>query len=302
MSSGSDELKVPAKRPDERDDDVRTRDAYERGHEDETKAETRDVRVAGTGTGRDVLDDHPDQTGPDQTGVDRTGLDRTGPDHLDPDHADGFDDPDRREAREDERVHSAETRDPLDKDPLDKDPLGKDRLDDDLLDDGDDEFARSEQTTMPSPPPHPGTTTGAVPAETPAHAAPAEVALFDQDPAEVQSRWRDLQAAFVDDPGDAVQRADGLLSEVVESVTASLNSRTSALRERWKDAGTPDTEQLRQALREYRSVLERLLALSSTPTTNATPSTTPQTAAGTIGAHTSTYGSHNPNTIRDEVR
>ncbi|MEV4284956.1 hypothetical protein AB0K40_05590 [Nonomuraea bangladeshensis] len=262
MSSGSDELKVPAKRPDERDDDVRARDAYERGYE----AETRDVRVAGTG--RDVLDDNPD-------------------------HAGGFDDHDRREVREDEKVHSAETRDPLDKDRLDNDPL----------DDGDDEFARSEQTTMPSPPPHADTTTtGAVPAEAPAHAAPAEVALFDQDPAEVQSRWRDLQAAFVDDPGDAVQRADGLLSEVVESVTASLNSRTSALRERWKDAGTPDTEQLRQALREYRSVLERLLALSSTPTTNATPNTTPQTAAGTIGAHTSTYGSHNPNTIRDEVR
>ncbi|MEU6724108.1 hypothetical protein ABZ917_10395 [Nonomuraea wenchangensis] len=263
MSSGSDELKVPAKRHDERDDDVRGREPYERGHEEQ--AEPGDVRVAGTG--RDVLDDHPD-------------------------HAGGFDDPDRREVREDERAHSAERRDPLDKDPLD---------------DGDDEFARSEQTTMPSPPPHAGSTTGAVPAETPAHAAPADVALFDQDPAEVQSRWRDLQAAFVDDPGDAVQRADGLLSEVVESVTASLNSRTSALRERWKDAGTPDTEQLRQALREYRSVLERLLALSSTPnatpnsTPNATPSPTPQ-MAGTVGAHTSTYGSHNPNTIRDEVR
>ncbi|MET8986358.1 hypothetical protein ABZW49_12995 [Nonomuraea wenchangensis] len=292
MSSDSDELKVPAKRPDGRDDDVRDRDAYEHGHEE--KAETQDVLVAGTGTGRDVLDDHPDQTG-----LDRTGLDRTGPDHLDPDRTGGFDDPDRREVREDEKVHSAETRDPLDKDPLDKDRLDKDRLDDDPLDDGDDEFARSEQTTMPSPPPHAGTTTGAVPAEAPAHAAPADVALFDQDPAEVQSRWRDLQAAFVDDPGDAVQRADGLLSEVVESVTASLNSRTSALRERWKDAGTPDTEQLRQALREYRSVLERLLALSST--TNATPGMTPGTA-GTIGAHTSTYGSHNPTTTRDEVR
>ncbi|MEU4510206.1 hypothetical protein AB0G05_11965 [Nonomuraea wenchangensis] len=288
MSSGSDELKVPAKRPDERDDDVRGREPYERGHEEQ--AEPGDVRVAGTGTGRDVLDDHPEH-----------------PDHADhADHAGGFDDPDRREVREDERAHSAERRDPLDRDRLDDDPLDGDG-------DGDDEFARSEQTTMPSPPPHADTTTttGAVLAETPAHAAPADTALFDQDPAEVQSRWRDLQAAFVDDPGDAVRRADGLLNEVVESVTASLNGRTSALRERWKDAGSPDTEQLRQALREYRNVLERLLALSSTPNTtpnvtpnttpNATPDPTPQTA-GTIGAHTSTYGSHNPTTIRDEVR
>ncbi|WP_053175748.1 hypothetical protein [Nonomuraea sp. SBT364] len=102
----------------------------------------------------------------------------------------------------------------------------------------------------------------AVAGEPPAHAAPQERALFDQDPAEVQARWRDLQAAFVDDPGEAVQRADGLVGEVVETLTSTLNARTGELRERWKDAGDSDTEQLRLALREYRGVLERLLALS----------------------------------------
>jgi hypothetical protein len=100
-------------------------------------------------------------------------------------------------------------------------------------------------------------------AEVPAHAAPDDVTLFDQDPAQVQARWRDLQAGFVDDPGEAVQRADGLVGEVVDSLTSSLTTRTNALRERWKDVGTPDTEQLRLALRDYRNVLERLLALSS---------------------------------------
>lgn len=99
--------------------------------------------------------------------------------------------------------------------------------------------------------------------ETPSHAAPQEVALFDQDPAQVQARWRDLQASFVDDPGEAVQRADGLVGEVVESLTSSLTTRTHALRERWKDVDSPDTEDLRQAFRDYRNVLERLLALSS---------------------------------------
>ncbi|TDD30386.1 hypothetical protein E1286_45960 [Nonomuraea terrae] len=97
----------------------------------------------------------------------------------------------------------------------------------------------------------------------PAHAAPDEIFLFDQDPTEVQARWRDVQASFVDDPGEAVQRADGLVEEVVESLTSTLTSRTDALRGRWKDAGSADTEELRQAFREYRSVLERLLALSS---------------------------------------
>jgi hypothetical protein len=99
--------------------------------------------------------------------------------------------------------------------------------------------------------------------ETPAHAAPEEVALFDQDPAQVQARWRDLQVSFVDDPSEAVRRADALVGEVVEALTSSLTSRTNALREHWKDAEAADTERLRLSLRDYRSVLERLLALSS---------------------------------------
>ncbi|MER6947675.1 hypothetical protein ABT294_26950 [Nonomuraea sp. NPDC000554] len=97
--------------------------------------------------------------------------------------------------------------------------------------------------------------------ETPAHAAPQSTVLFDQDPAQVQARWRELQTAFVDDPGEAVQRADGLVGEVVEAFTSSLTTRTGELRERWKGAETTDTEQLRLALRDYRGVLERLLAL-----------------------------------------
>lgn len=99
----------------------------------------------------------------------------------------------------------------------------------------------------------------------PAHAAPGDIVLFDQDTIQVQTRWRDLQASFVDDPGEAVRRADGLVGEVVESLTSSLTSRTEALRGRWKDAGEAETEQLRLALRDYRNVLERLLALSGSP-------------------------------------
>ncbi|MEU8249109.1 hypothetical protein [Nonomuraea sp. NPDC048916] len=96
----------------------------------------------------------------------------------------------------------------------------------------------------------------------PSHAAPQEVVLFDQDPAEVQSRWRDVQASFVDDPGDAVQRADGLVGEIVESLTAALTSHTGELRGRWQGADQEDTEQLRLALRDYRNVLERLLSFA----------------------------------------
>jgi hypothetical protein len=113
------------------------------------------------------------------------------------------------------------------------------------------------------------------------HAAPDDIVLFDQDPAEVQARWRDLQSSFVDDPGQAVQRADGLVGEVVDSLTSTLTNRTNALRDRWKETGSSaDTEQLRLALRDYRTVLERLLALSSKspaqPAQSAQPAQTSQ--------------------------
>ncbi|MET9240483.1 hypothetical protein [Nonomuraea sp. NPDC003709] len=117
-----------------------------------------------------------------------------------------------------------------------------------------DPYARTAGDTPAGPETEPG--------EIPAHAAPEDVVLFDQDPDQVQARWRDLQASFVDDPGEAVRRADGLVGEVVDALTSSLATRTNGLRDRWKDTEAADTEQMRLALRDYRSVLERLLALS----------------------------------------
>lgn len=114
------------------------------------------------------------------------------------------------------------------------------------------------------------------PSEVPAHAAPDDVVLFDQDPDQVQARWRDLQASFVDDPGEAVRRADGLVGEVVEALTSSLTTRTNGLRDRWKDTEAADTEQMRLALRDYRNVLERLLALSG-PQSSQSPQAQLQT-------------------------
>ncbi|WP_346105075.1 hypothetical protein [Nonomuraea maheshkhaliensis] len=131
-----------------------------------------------------------------------------------------------------------------------------------------DPYARTggDMLADPGPGPAPGhepeQSVPSAPGEVPAHAAPDDIVLFEQDPTQVQARWRDLQASFVDDPGEAVQRADGLVGEVVDSLTSALNNRTDALRDRWKDTGGGDTEQLRLALREYRTVLERLLALS----------------------------------------
>lgn len=104
------------------------------------------------------------------------------------------------------------------------------------------------------------------PASAPAAPAPA-VSLLGSDPAEVEDRWRDLQACFVDDPRDAVQRADSLLEEVTASLQQALEGRSRALQDLWKNTGDHDTEQLRLALRSYRDVMHRLLPLADEPAT-----------------------------------
>jgi hypothetical protein len=76
----------------------------------------------------------------------------------------------------------------------------------------------------------------------------------DWDADELRRRWHDIQASFVDDPRDSVEKADNLVEEAVSSLT----TRKQELMERWKTNDQGDTEQLRLALRDYRSLLERL--------------------------------------------
>ncbi|MFD1937530.1 hypothetical protein ACFSKW_39290 [Nonomuraea mangrovi] len=83
--------------------------------------------------------------------------------------------------------------------------------------------------------------------------------MLDQDPEQMRLRWREVQACFVDDPRLSVERADTLVDELLSTLT----SQAGHLRDRWKNASGSDTEQLRQALREYRSMLDRLLTLTS---------------------------------------
>jgi hypothetical protein len=74
---------------------------------------------------------------------------------------------------------------------------------------------------------------------------------------EFESRWREIQAMFVDEPREAVGRANALLDEVMRSVMSGFSERTAALEQR-PDAQA-NTEQLRQALRSYRALFDRVL-------------------------------------------
>ncbi|POM22420.1 hypothetical protein BTM25_53700 [Actinomadura rubteroloni] len=104
----------------------------------------------------------------------------------------------------------------------------------------------------------------AVPGEHPRPDADARPApsdrLLDTGEAEgFRRRWHDVQAAFVDDPGDAVRRADELTGEAVDALGRALAQRRLALSPRDEDDAASDTERLRLALREYRTLLDRVL-------------------------------------------
>lgn len=85
--------------------------------------------------------------------------------------------------------------------------------------------------------------------------------LVDVDRArDFRGRWESIQADFVDEPRDAVERADGLVGEVIDELQRSFADARSALESAWRAGEDASTEALRQALRRYRSFFDRLLS------------------------------------------
>jgi hypothetical protein len=68
-----------------------------------------------------------------------------------------------------------------------------------------------------------------------------------------------VQGDFVDDPQQAVRSADQLARDVLGALTATIADRDTV--ESWKAGDGGRTEELRQSLRQYRTLVDRLLAL-----------------------------------------
>ena len=75
--------------------------------------------------------------------------------------------------------------------------------------------------------------------------------LFADDTSGLRSRWDDVQAAFVDDPKECVQKADTLVAEVVEQLTNGFSEARSRLEAQWSRGEEASTEDLRLALKRY---------------------------------------------------
>jgi hypothetical protein len=89
----------------------------------------------------------------------------------------------------------------------------------------------------------------------------ANEVLFSGDGAEYRSRWHDIQAEFVDHPRQAVEEADGLVSEVMQELSRVFAEERRRLEAQWDTGEEAETEALRVALTRYRSFFERLLAV-----------------------------------------
>ena len=88
-----------------------------------------------------------------------------------------------------------------------------------------------------------------------------EVLFAGDNLAALRARWAGVQAAFVDDPKECVQKADVLVSDLVEQLTAGFAETRSHLEEQWHRGEEASTEDLRLALMHYRGFFERLLAV-----------------------------------------
>ena len=75
--------------------------------------------------------------------------------------------------------------------------------------------------------------------------------------------WANIQAGFVDDPRRAVQQADELVAQVMKDLAESFARQRDEIEAEATGQGDQQasTENLRVALRRYRSFFERLLSL-----------------------------------------
>jgi hypothetical protein len=102
--------------------------------------------------------------------------------------------------------------------------------------------------------------------DTHADAAPAKSGgdvesppLIDEDKVTgFRDRWQNIQTGFVDDPQQSVREADELVAAVISALATTFAEHKGELEGQWRH-GEPATEDLRVALRRYRSFFDQLL-------------------------------------------
>ena len=144
---------------------------------------------------------------------------------------------------------SVQTRDPkLDRHDADANMTDQPTTDGEFSSFGDRD-ATARRTPLANPAATDGADTGAEP-------------LFPSGEAEgFRTRWVEVQTGFVDEPRSAVEQADGLVAGMMKRLAQVFADERSKLEEQWSRGDDISTEDLRQALRRYRSFMDRLLSV-----------------------------------------
>jgi hypothetical protein len=78
---------------------------------------------------------------------------------------------------------------------------------------------------------------------------------------DLRARWGAVQVGFVDEPHRAVEQADNLVAEAMRRLAEIFAEERKNLEDQWDRGENVSTEDLRLALRRYRSFFSRLLSV-----------------------------------------
>src|ERR1700692_4291404 len=102
---------------------------------------------------------------------------------------------------------------------------------------------------------------GSAPATTRATEEPNLPLFAQNDTQDFRSRWEKIQIGFVDEPRKAVEQADELVASAIKRLAEVFATERHKLESEWDKTDNVSTEDLRIALRRYRSFFDRLLSV-----------------------------------------
>ena len=99
------------------------------------------------------------------------------------------------------------------------------------------------------------------PATAPALDEQATPLFSSEEAKDFRARWDAIQVGFVDEPRQAVQHADSLVAGAMKRLAEMFAAERAKLEGQWDRGDDVSTEDLRLALRRYRSFFGRLLSV-----------------------------------------
>jgi hypothetical protein len=107
----------------------------------------------------------------------------------------------------------------------------------------------------------PGSGSAAGTATAPALEGQAAPLFSPEETKEFRARWDAIQVSFVDDPRGVVKQADTLVAVTMKRLAEMFAAERAKLEDQWDRGDNVSTEDLRLALRRYRSFFGRLLSV-----------------------------------------